>query len=54
MAAIMLSGMLIMALAAWCYSIAVTLVRVRAIILERERSITEPAQLRGMAARVVQ
>ena len=37
MAAIMLAGMLVMALAVWFYSIAVTLVRVRCIILERER-----------------
>ena len=37
MATIMLSGMLIMALAAWCYAIAVSLHRVRSIILERER-----------------
>src|SRR5438093_12218649 len=37
MAAIMLVGMLIMAFAAWFYSIAVTLVRVRAIMIERER-----------------
>ena len=37
MASIMLSGMLIMALAAWFYAIAVALWRVRAIILERER-----------------
>ncbi|MDB5800036.1 MAG: heme transporter permease [Rhodocyclales bacterium] len=37
MASTMLIGMLIMALAAWAYSIAVTLVRVRSIILERER-----------------
>jgi len=36
MAAIMLTGMLVMALAAWSYTIAVTLVRVRTIILERE------------------
>ena len=35
MAATMLSGMLIMALAFWMYSIAVTLVRVRCIIRER-------------------
>lgn len=33
----MLAGMLLMALAAWCYSIAVALARVRLIILERER-----------------
>ena len=38
MAKIMLMGMLIMALAAWLYSIAVTLYRVRLIILEREKS----------------
>jgi heme exporter protein C len=37
MASIMLTGMLVMALAAWFYTIAVALWRVRAIILERER-----------------
>ena len=37
MAAVMLQGMLIMAIAAWVYTIAVALVRVRRIILERER-----------------
>jgi heme exporter protein C len=37
MAAVMLAGMLLMALAAWFYSIAIALTRVRAIILERER-----------------
>ena len=37
MAAIMLIGMLVMTFAAWFYSIAVALTRVRAIILERER-----------------
>ena len=37
MATTMLWGMLVMALAAWAYSIAVTLWRVRALILERER-----------------
>ena len=37
MAMTMLTGMLIMALAAWFYSIAVTLFRVRVIMLERER-----------------
>lgn len=36
MAKIMLTGMLIMSLAAWAYSIAVALSRVRTIILERE------------------
>jgi len=37
MAAIMLSAMLVMAFAAWFYTIAVVLTRVRAIILEREK-----------------
>jgi len=37
MAAIMLTGMLVMTFAAWFYSIAVALARVRAIMLERER-----------------
>jgi heme exporter protein C len=37
MASIMLVGMLVMALAAWAYSIAVALIRVRCIIVERER-----------------
>ena len=37
MAATMLLGMLLMALAAWMYSIATALARVRGIILERER-----------------
>ena len=37
MAATMLLGMLLMALAAWMYSIAASLARVRNIILERER-----------------
>jgi heme exporter protein C len=36
MAAIMLTAMLVMSIAAWFYAIAITLVRVRAIILERE------------------
>ena len=37
MATTMLVGMLLLALAAWMYSIAATLARLRAIILERER-----------------
>jgi heme exporter protein C len=37
MAPPMLIGMLVMSLAFWAYCIAVTLVRVRAVILERER-----------------
>lgn len=36
MAAVMLAGMLMMAFAAWAYSVAVALCRVRCIILERE------------------
>ncbi len=48
MAHIMLWGMLIMALAAWMYTIAVALVRARSLVLERERQ-TEwaRAQLEG-------
>lgn len=38
MATIMLVGMLVMALAAWAYSIAAAFSRVRSIILERERN----------------
>ncbi len=38
MAKTMLLGMLIMALAFWMYSIAVTLMRLRAVIVERERN----------------
>jgi heme exporter protein C len=37
MATIMFTGMIVMVLAFWMYSIAVSLARVRAIILERER-----------------
>jgi heme exporter protein C len=50
MAKIMLWGMLIMALAAWMYTIAVSLARARTLILERERQ-TEWArlQLEGQA-----
>ena len=40
MATSMLTGMLLMALAFWMYSIAVSLLRVRAIIRERERDAT--------------
>jgi heme exporter protein C len=45
MAAIMLIGMLIMAFAAWFYSIAVTLYRVRSIMIERERGSSWVGQL---------
>jgi heme exporter protein C len=38
MAATMLEGMLLMALAFWMYTIAITLMRVRCIMLERERN----------------
>jgi len=37
MASIMVTGLLLMSFAAWFYAIAVSLLRVRAIILERER-----------------
>ena len=37
MAATMLAGMLVMAIASWMYTIAVVLWRVRPMILERER-----------------
>ena len=45
MAAIMLTGMLVMSFAAWFYAIAVTLVRARAIIVERERGAAWVAEL---------
>jgi len=45
MAAIMLAGMLVMALAVWFYAIAVSLIRVRCIILERERGAAWTSQL---------
>ncbi len=47
MAATMLAGMLLMALAAWMYSIAASLARVRAIILERERDMEWVRLTRG-------
>jgi heme exporter protein C len=49
MAATMLLGMLLMALAAWMYSIAASLARLRAIIRERERD-TEWLRLQRAAA----
>jgi heme exporter protein C len=45
MAAIMLTGMLIMTFAAWFYTVAVSLTRLRAIILERERGTSWVAAL---------
>ncbi|MBI4755669.1 MAG: cytochrome c biogenesis protein CcsA [Betaproteobacteria bacterium] len=47
MARIMLWGMLVMALSFWGYAIAATLVRVRSIILERERHSEWVARLRA-------
>ena len=49
MQATMLSAMLVMAVAAWFYAIAVALWRVRAIILERERGSAWIEGLPGMA-----
>jgi heme exporter protein C len=49
MAATMLAGMLVMAFAAWMYAIAVSLARVRAIILERERG-RDMAWVRSVAS----
>jgi heme exporter protein C len=46
---IMLTGMLVMAVAAWLYAIAAALWRVRAIILERERGSAWIETLPGMA-----
>jgi heme exporter protein C len=50
MATIMLTGMIVMVLAFWMYSIAVSLVRVRAIILERERHAGWVHELAGGTA----
>ncbi len=50
MATTMLWGMLVMALAFWMYSIAVVLVRVRAIILERERNTDWVRDLKARGA----
>jgi heme exporter protein C len=47
MAATMFTGMILMALAFWMYSIAVTLARARCIILERERGADWVAQRLG-------
>jgi heme exporter protein C len=37
MAALMLAGLVVMTFAAWAYTVAVTLIRLRAIVVERER-----------------
>ena len=50
MAILMFVGMLLMALAFWMYSIAVTLVRVRCIILEREHTTEWAGQLARIAS----
>ena len=50
MAKTMLLGMLLMALAAWMYSIAIALYRVRAIMLERERHTHWVEELKEIAA----
>jgi heme exporter protein C len=47
MAAIMLTAMLLMTFAAWFYAIAVAMVRVRAIILEREKRAAWAGGLAG-------
>lgn len=47
MAAIMFAGMIVMALGFWFYSIAVSLARVRCIMLERERRSDWAAQYAG-------
>jgi heme exporter protein C len=48
MVATMLLGMLLMALAFWMYTIAVALMRVRCIMLERERSSDWVKELSGV------
>lgn len=50
MAQTMLWGMLLVALACWMYSIAVAMMRVRSIILERERHTTWVADLKEVKA----
>jgi heme exporter protein C len=49
MAVTMLTGMLVMALAFWMYSIAVALARTRVIILEREHHTRWASQQLGVA-----
>jgi len=48
MAAIMLTGLVLMTLAAWAYSIAAALARVTSVILERERGAAWISQLPDM------
>jgi heme exporter protein C len=49
MASIMVIAMLLMTFAAWFYAIAVGMVRLRAIILERERRTSWAGALAGAA-----
>jgi len=51
MASVMLAGMLVMALAFWMYSIAVSLWRVRVLILERERHADWAREAAGLPTR---
>jgi heme exporter protein C len=51
MATVMLTGMLVMAFSAWMYTLAVSLARVRAIIVERERHAAWVAELPREGAR---
>ena len=48
MASIMLTGLVLMTLAAWAYSIAAALARVTSVILERERGAAWVSQLPEM------
>ena len=50
MAKTMLLGMLLMALCFWMYSIVMTLLRVRAIMLERERHTEWVKELKELQA----
>jgi heme exporter protein C len=50
MASLMLTGMLLMVFAFWCYSIAVALARVRRLIVEREQAAQWTQALHGGAA----
>jgi heme exporter protein C len=53
MAATMLWGMLVMALAAWAYTIAVAFWRVRPLILDRERHTDwVSGELKGLEGRI--
>ncbi len=51
MATVMLTGMLVMALAFWLYAVAVSLWRVRVLVLERERHADWAREAVGLPAR---